>query len=58
MLKTISRTLLSLVFPLHCQLCDALLPGREDDGVCRSCESRMRLIEAPHCPGCGRTALS
>ena len=57
MLKTISRTLFSLVFPLHCELCGRLLPSRESAGVCPSCEGRIALIASPHCPGCGRTSL-
>ena len=58
MLKTISRTILSLVFPLHCELCGALAESPENAGVCPTCEKLVRLIEAPHCPGCGRTGLN
>ena len=55
MLETISKTLLSLVFPLHCQLCGELLPSEKTGGVCLSCERSVPLILPPHCPRCGRT---
>jgi competence protein ComFC len=58
MLKTISRTFFSLVFPLSCEFCGKLVESRENAGVCAPCESRIRRIAPPHCPGCGRTCLS
>lgn len=58
MLKTLSETVFSLVFPVSCELCAALLPPGGTPGVCRACRGRFRPIPAPHCPGCGRSVLS
>ena len=55
MLKTISRSLFSWVFPLQCQLCDKLLPVPEDSGICQSCRNNIPFISPPHCFVCART---
>ena len=57
MLKTLSETFLSLVFPVSCELCTALLPSGAP-GVCRDCQNGFRLIPPPWCAGCGRHTLS
>ena len=54
MIKAISRSLFSLVFPSHCPLCGDLLDSREKDGLCTTCENGISFIPSPHCPGCGR----
>ncbi len=56
MLKTLSQSLLGLVFPSSCDSCGTLLTPRQV-GVCKSCLSRIKLIQGPHCPTCGRTHL-
>ncbi len=55
MLKSISETFLSLVFPLSCELCGALLPAHEPKGICLACQNTISLIAPPHCESCGRT---
>ena len=45
MLKAISRSVVSFVFPLSCELCGDVLPSRNDGGVCSVCESSLPLIE-------------
>lgn len=57
MLKTVSRALFSLVFPLDCEWCGQMLSSREKAVVCLACERRVSLIKPPHCSGCGRTAF-
>lgn len=44
MLKAISRSVVSFVFPLSCELCGAVLPSRSEGGVCKVCEGRLSLI--------------
>ncbi len=56
MFKTLSQSLLGLVFPSTCDSCGALLAPQQV-GVCKPCRSRIKLIQAPHCPTCGRTHL-
>ena len=56
MLKTLSQTFLSLIFPVSCELCAALLPAGGVQGVCRNCQSAITLIPSPWCAGCGRHA--
>lgn len=55
MLKSLAETFLSLVFPLFCELCDALLPSRNPKGICQSCQNGITLIVPPHCARCGRS---
>ena len=43
MLKAISRSVLSFVFPISCELCGEVLPSGNDGGVCFSCESSIPL---------------
>ena len=54
MLKALSQSLLSFVFPVSCELCGSLLPARDMDGVCGSCQRSIPLIPSPRCPKCGR----
>lgn len=54
MLRTLSKSLLSFVFPISCELCGELLPARNSGGVCGSCLKTISLIPAPHCSKCGR----
>ncbi len=56
MFKTLSQSLLGLVFPPTCIHCGTLLATHQT-GVCSTCKSRIRLIPGPHCPTCGRTHL-
>ena len=58
MLKSISETFFSLVFPVSCELCGKLLPIRDSKGICRACENAISLITSPHCAGCGRTVFA
>ena len=57
MLKTLSKTFLSLVFPVSCELCSALLPAGGTPGVCSACRGHLQLIPPPWCAGCGRNTL-
>ncbi len=43
MLKAISRSVISFVFPLSCELCGDVLPSQNDGGVCAACESTLPL---------------
>lgn len=43
MLKAISRSLLSLVFPVCCELCGEALPARAEGAVCPVCEASLPL---------------
>jgi len=54
MFKALSESLLSFVFPVSCELCGELLPVRNSEGVCGTCQKAISLIPAPHCLKCGR----
>lgn len=54
MLKALSENLLSLVFPISCEICGELLAFRNVGGLCPNCQKTLHLIPAPHCPKCGR----
>lgn len=56
MFKTLSQSLLGLVFPSTCDSCGTLLSPRQV-GVCKPCLSRILVIQGPHCPTCGRMHL-
>ena len=47
MLKAISRSLLSFVFPLSCELCESLLPAAGRTALCRRCEAALPLSGLP-----------
>jgi competence protein ComFC len=47
MLKAISQSLLSLVFPPSCELCGEGLPMHAPSAVCVPCETRIPLSELP-----------
>ncbi len=55
MLTHLSESLLSLVFPVACETCQAPLPPLPALGVCERCRSEIKLLKAPHCVTCGRT---
>lgn len=56
MFKTLSQSLLGLVFPSTCDSCGTLLSPRQV-GACKPCLSRILFIQGPHCPTCGRTHI-
>jgi len=43
MLRTISQSLLSFVFPSSCELCGSLLPAAEQTALCERCECSLPL---------------
>ncbi|MBR4169622.1 MAG: ComF family protein [Lachnospiraceae bacterium] len=46
-------TLLDLLFPPRCVVCDGVL--RPDErGLCASCQNSVHLIRAPYCMKCGK----
>jgi competence protein ComFC len=47
MLKAISESLLSLVFPPSCELCRGDLPAHAPSAVCVPCETRLPLSDLP-----------
>jgi ComF family protein len=55
MFQVVLEVASSLVFPLECEICKAVLPPLPAVGVCAKCESEIRLIAPPHCLTCGRT---
>ncbi|MBI2159021.1 MAG: ComF family protein [Candidatus Rokubacteria bacterium] len=53
-LAALATTLLDLVFPALCPVCEASLgPGRRDP-LCGGCWNAIARIEPPYCPTCGR----
>ena len=56
MLNAISQSLVSVVFPLCCELCGAALPLRRSSAICDGCEGLLAPIPAPFCDKCGRHA--
>lgn len=55
MLSGFTELISALIFPLECESCGSALPARPPVGICRKCYSEIRILGAPHCPGCGRT---
>ncbi len=51
MLKTISRSVISVVFPHSCELCGTVLTRRDEGGICPPCENTLSLIAAPFSEG-------
>lgn len=51
MLRAISRTLLSSVFPLSCELCGGLLPPASDGALCSGCEESLPVPTGPAAEG-------
>lgn len=49
------ESLLSLAFPVVCEICGESAPVCPPTGVCESCESGIQWIPGPHCVSCGRT---
>ncbi len=48
----LAASLLDLVLPHRCLTCDSGLG--EGPGLCPSCWSKVRFVEAPYCTSCGR----
>ena len=48
-----SDTILNLLFPLACILCDTQVRERRWGPVCSSCWSTMKPLQPPFCPQCG-----
>ena len=57
MLSTLLETLSALVFPAVCEICGVAIDPNPPLGVCRGCQSEVKPIAPPHCPGCGRTLI-
>lgn len=55
MFQSVLEIASSLIFPLECETCKAVLPPLPPVGICARCESEIRLITPPHCASCGRT---
>lgn len=53
--SAIVESLLSIVFPARCELCQEAVPAYPASGVCAGCRAEIRLIPGPHCVSCGRT---
>src|SRR3989338_3995597 len=49
------ESLLSLAFPVVCEICGEPASITPPSGVCGICESEIKLIPGPHCVSCGRT---
>lgn len=50
----IVESVLSLVFPSVCELCDEPVAASPPAGICKACEGQIHLIPGPHCRLCGR----
>ena len=55
MLKDFFETASSIIFPVECETCKAVLSPLPPLGVCARCESEIKILRAPHCATCGRT---
>lgn len=56
MIKAVAESLISVIFPVPCELCGAALPLQGVDGVCQDCERSLRPIPGPYCARCGRSS--
>jgi competence protein ComFC len=54
MFKTLSQRIVSLIFPLSCEVCGDGLPARSEGGVCAGCAAAIPRIPSPRCERCGR----
>ena len=54
MLKALSQSLVSAIFPVDCEVCGHSLAFDAPFDLCRDCEATISLIPLPHCLGCGR----
>ncbi|MFC1590685.1 ComF family protein [Candidatus Omnitrophota bacterium] len=54
-LNVISKNLVNLVYPLHCQVCKTPLDPMNNYHVCPACISRIRVNQRPYCVRCGRS---
>lgn len=48
------RSMLNLLYPLHCAACGIHLASADSQGVCDDCRARIRRNPAPYCQTCGR----
>ncbi len=53
--KILVRILLNLLYPLRCPTCRRLLPAEGEPGLCGDCRDRIRFLQPPFCPQCGKT---
>ena len=54
MIKKGGASLLDLIYPPHCALCEERLATEERGGVCLRCFSQIPKNSPPFCPSCGR----
>ncbi len=57
MLTSILRASSALLFPPACEICSVPL-GLQRQALCQSCESKIRVLQAPFCVSCGRNCLA
>lgn len=57
-IKTVAKSLVNLLFPLHCASCKSPLDPMDDAGVCEVCKRSIRRTPKPYCRSCGRTTDS
>ncbi|MDE7322968.1 MAG: ComF family protein [Lachnospiraceae bacterium] len=51
--RGVSRTLVNLLFPARCPICDDIVPAAEGD-VCLGCRIKPQYIKEPRCARCGK----
>lgn len=48
------ESLISLIYPERCPVCDGVLSGMEkDEHICEECSAKIRFINSPRCFKCG-----
>lgn len=51
----LTKSLLNLIYPLHCASCGKRLAVTDELGACNSCISGIKRNPLPYCPRCGRS---
>ncbi len=54
-IQTITKNILSLIYPVHCAGCRKSLDPLNESGLCDFCKLQIRRNPKPHCPSCGRS---
>lgn len=52
-IKAIKNTVLDMIFPRRCVVCDCAL-GMSEQGVCKKCSCLVHKIKPPYCMKCGK----
>lgn len=52
---TLAKSLINLIYPLHCASCGRHIESVNERGVCDLCLKKIKRNPLPYCPSCGRS---